>query len=166
MFDPPTTDAQRTAIAHAWRTVITAHPFAFLLHRWRVFREILGLSKAAPVASVWTVYAESNELRAAIAVPASYSRVQRVWVDALTAVQASWLFRAYLYFILAFPMLAFCRRAVVPAAILLSGMTYELSLFAAAPSSDFRYSHWMITCTIIATVAIFAIRRSTRQSPH
>ena len=37
-----------------------------------------------------------------------------------------------------------------PCFIALSGLTYELGLFLVAPSSDYRYSYWMIVSALIA----------------
>ena len=42
--------------------------------------------------------------------------------------------------------------------LLLSGLLYELTLLPGAPSSDYRYSHWMVICTVVALVCIVARR--------
>lgn len=34
------------------------------------------------------------------------------------------------------------------------GLLYECSFFVAAAAPDYRYSHWLVTCTCIALVAI------------
>jgi hypothetical protein len=48
-------------------------------------------------------------------------------------------------------LLPLCRSQL-GRAILLSGLLYELGLFVAVPSNDFRYSHWMIVATLVGAV--------------
>ena len=63
---------------------------------------------------------------------------------------------------LVFLPLAWRQRDVI--ALYVSGLVYELSLLPFAGTPDVRYSHWLMTTTVIATVMLVARRiRSRRQ---
>ncbi|HEY0254389.1 MAG TPA: hypothetical protein VGC41_22835, partial [Kofleriaceae bacterium] len=66
-------------------------------------------------------------------------------------------FRAFIYFVVGLYLLAFVRSRLA-IALLLSGLGCEMSLFVGAPSNDYRYSHWMITCVVICTTVVFGLR--------
>ncbi|MDB4953405.1 MAG: hypothetical protein JWO36_974 [Myxococcales bacterium] len=144
VFDLPDLPHLEGVKACWWRAV-TTYPSAYLWHRSRVFREVLGLG-TLPV--LGAVYDQTENL----------SRLQAVWNHGLFAISAGVWFRPHLYFVLGFVMLWFGRRSRLVLALLTSGLVCELSLFIGAPSSDYRYSHWMIVCTIAALVAITAER--------
>jgi hypothetical protein len=141
IFDVPL-HSQLPDVRSAWVRAVTTQPRAYLFHRWRVFQDTLGLRHANT--PVWD---ESL---------AKHARIQALWIGALESVESSSLFRPYLYFLVAIALLFMSSR--VTGALLASGLACELSLFVAAPSSDYRYSHWMIVCTTIACVAIFCAR--------
>lgn len=136
MFDMPAAVDMRAIEAAWWRT-ISSYPLAFARHRWRVFKELLGESYGG----VWTGDAVEHGL---------VIRFFR-WLE------QTFVFRAYTYLLIGLALLVMCRSRLV-LAILTSGLLCQLSLLAAAPSPDFRYSHWMITCTAIAAVATFVLR--------
>jgi hypothetical protein len=68
------------------------------------------------------------------------------------------LFRPYLYVAIALLLLVLAVRDRLTLALVISGLNYELSFFPTAGAPDSRYSHWMITCTCIAAVLLFAQR--------
>ena len=151
IFELPTVE-QLPGVKDAWLRIITTHPRAFLVHRMRVFRDALGASERDPAASVWhgDPFPESTS-------------IQSYWIKGMLAIRNSFLFRVWIYFVLTLALLAMCRSRLT-AAILLSGLTCELSLLAAAPSPDYRYSHWMVACTVIAGILVFVERYRARDT--
>lgn len=146
VFELPRRD-QLAGIPRAWKRLVTTYPRAFLYHRLLVFRELIGLARPPP-APVW--YGQP-------AVTPSSTPMQYAWFSTLDALGGTPLFRVFIYLAVSFALLALCR-ARLPLALLASGLTIELSLLAAAPSSDYRYSHWMIVTTVVAGIMIFVQR--------
>ena len=68
------------------------------------------------------------------------------------------LSHAWIYFVLALVFLPLAWRYRDTFALLASGLVYELTLFPFAPSPDVRYSHWLMTATVIATVQLICNR--------
>ena len=70
------------------------------------------------------------------------------------------MFRVYVYAAIALVLVAVAVawRDRLAAALLLSGLGYELSYVALTASPDFRYSHWLIVCTCVAAVLLFVRR--------
>jgi len=159
----PAPQAQRDAIGHAWREIVTSHPGAYLAHRLRMFREVLALQRHRH--AYWAVpgrefaYPATAE-REHVAV--SFSRVQHVTTRALDYVwHHSSLFEPSLYLLVALLLIPLARKHRDVIALLGSGIAIELTLFFLASSPDYRYSHWMVLCTCIAIVTL-VVRRSQR----
>lgn len=144
VFDEPTR-AQTAAVTRAWLRAITRHPGAFLAHRLAVTRRLLGLTgiAAAPVFHDTII--------------PSRTPLQHGWVRALASLRDSFLFRPWMYLVFACALLAMCR-ARLPLALLASGLACEASIVLTAPSTDYRYSHWMIVTTVLAAILIFVDR--------
>ena len=158
MFDWPTNELQRDAITRAWRTLVLDNPLAYFYHRLRVFREVLGLTYKPVFDPVWTVHMDQTQQPDQSALP---STVQRALVAVVSwFARATPLVRPYIYFYLAFILLPLARRHRDVIALLASGIVYEFTMFPFAPSPDFRYSHWMIVCTVISIVIL--VRRRAR----
>ncbi|MDQ3340188.1 MAG: hypothetical protein M4D80_33950 [Myxococcota bacterium] len=149
VFDLPSVE-QMDSVKSAWLRIITKHPGAFIVHRMRVFRDALGASERDPAASVWhgDPFPESTT-------------IQKHWVKAVLSIRKTFIFRVWIYFVLSLALIAMCRSRL-PLAILLSGLTCELSLLAAAPSPDYRYSHWLVACTVVAGIIVFIERYRAR----
>ena len=164
VFDWPTTPEQRAAIARSWRTMVLDNPRAYFFHRLRVFRGVLSISR--PVFDpVWRSHVDLALLGQADPYYEA-TGVQAALSDAwLWLAHETPLFRPYLYLLLALVLVAIAWRQREVLALLASGICYELALFFIAPSPDFRYSHWMVVCTVISTVIVVAQRiRSSRRS--
>ncbi|HET9620120.1 MAG TPA: hypothetical protein VFP84_02050 [Kofleriaceae bacterium] len=167
VMDPVTTQAQRDALATAYRKLILAHPVSYLRHRWSVFVRVLGWgSNNVPISTVWTEFTGADWHGAAIKHVASHSALQGAWLAAFAAHDRSWWFRPWVYGVIALCLLPLCIRQRLALCVVLSGVLGQLGLFVAAPSSDFRYSHWMIACTLLGAVLVFAARyrRGTKAS--
>jgi len=145
VFDLPRLD-QMEGVKRAWLRALTTQPRAFLVHRLRVFREALAAGGGPVFGSVW----HGDPF------PTS-TPIQEAWINTMLKLKDTWLFRPWIYLVLLFAVLAMCRSRVV-LALTASGLFCELSLLAAAPSPDYRYSHWMIAATLIAAVMTFVER--------
>jgi hypothetical protein len=166
LFDWPTTEGQRAAIVHAWTTLVSQNPAAYARHRLRVFRVLLGLPDRftdAPVSGpVWRVHMDQSQVHD----PSPSSALQVAIGDALDWLASHTpIYRPYIYFVLAFVFWPLARRHRDVLALLSSGIVYELTFLPFAPSSEFRYSHWMITCVVISTVILVKRRMALTEPP-
>jgi hypothetical protein len=149
VFDLPV-DRGLEPIAVGWRTIVTRHFGGYLRHRWAVFRSVLGFSQHLH-APVWTRFVNDDQAQTTVHVSTQHSALQRGWMAVLRWLATTWMFRPHLYAVLLILLLPLCRSQL-GRAILLSGLLYELGFFVAAPSNDFRYSHWMIVATLVGAV--------------
>jgi hypothetical protein len=149
VFDLPA-DRELEPVAVGWRTMVTRHFAGYLRHRWAVFRSVLGFSQHLHT-PVWTRFVNDDQAQTTVHVSTQHSALQRGWMAALRWLATTWMFRPHLYAVLLILLLPLCRSQL-GRAILLSGLLYELGLFVAVPSNDFRYSHWMIVATLVGAV--------------
>ncbi len=153
VFNWPENQAHRDAIARSWKTLVLGYPAGYLRHRWRVFRETIGLTSGPTFDPAWQEHLASPPLH----LDASSGLLQRTLAKAVAWLGKTPLFRPFIYLALALVVLvvAIVRRRHDVLPIVLSGIAYELTLFPFAPSADYRYSHWMITSAVLAAVLLF-----------
>ncbi len=155
----PAPQAQRDAIVTAWKAIVPAHPRAYAAYRVEVFGEVLGLHhkfQGATVIRHEVQYAGMMQLLhlSRTSTPLAHpGENAAMWVAKRTR-----LFRPHVYALLALGLLCLCRRERVIGAILLSGLGLELSLLPLVQAPDYRYSHWLVTCTCLALVMLFVRR--------
>jgi len=159
----PTPAPQREAIGKAWWHVVTTYPGAFASYRLENFGETLGVNKKFSGAVVVPHRAQYVGMLDYMNIGRGTSSFQihtenaTMWVAKKTR-----LFRPHFYALLALALLWFARRQRDVLALLLSGLFMELSLLLLGGTPDYRYSHWLVTCTCIAVVMLIARRiRST-----
>jgi hypothetical protein len=161
VLDAPTTDEQRAAISAAWSRLVLAHPLAFVKHRFAVFNAQLKCAKG--------VFAElDNDLyQHELGHHAVHSSLQQTWIDVLKWFDGTIVYRVSLYFFVSILLLPLARRDRLSFVILASGTCYALGLLAVAPAVDYRYSHWMVACCLLAGTMLFVLRRraSSRSQP-
>jgi len=153
IFDPPHTAAERDAVAAAWWAIVTHHPKAYAKHRWAVFDKLL----AEPSMQVWGEFVENDYQRTLVMSANQHSGLQQWWLSLERWFSTTFLFHPGFYLVLAIALLPLCRDRL-GFAILTSGICHELALLPLAPSNDFRYSHWMIVCTVVGTVIVLVTR--------
>ncbi|HEY6036960.1 MAG TPA: hypothetical protein VIV58_21925 [Kofleriaceae bacterium] len=156
IFNWPTTPAEREALARAWKQVVTDHPRQYLLHRWRVFREVLGLVPH-PMLSPMFHGQPSQDYVTALHIEYEPTSVQDAIGDGLMRLATTSLFRPYSYFLLALCFLPLALRHRDVLALLASGIVYEFTFFPFG-GGDVRYSHFM-TITVLVTGLILFRRR-------
>jgi hypothetical protein len=163
LFDIPSTEAQRAAVSRAWRELIRSDLSAYLWFRWIVFAEVLGMSESELWSPVWNEFLGYAGQEAWIHHNAARSPLQAELARGLAWLATETrLFRPYLFALLALLMIALVCRDRVTFAVLVSGLLYEASFAVAGATPDHRYSHWMITCTCLAAVMLFARRYGAR----
>jgi hypothetical protein len=154
------TKAERLARGRALKELVSRDPGAFAAHRWAVTRELLGLTSGPlwePVCQ--TIAANDGDL-------ARLQHNHRLswWQNKLGAfyrwLGKSLLYRPWVYAVLALVFLGYglWRRDQIIVALAGSGLLYEASFAVVTAAPDFRYSHWMVTCTVLCAVLIFVER--------
>jgi hypothetical protein len=86
------------------------------------------------------------------------SRIQDLMRRGMHVLGRSALFRVIVYVVLSLVLLPFCRRDRIALVFLLSGLASEGILFLIAPTTDWRYSCWMIVAVAIAVAMLVAKR--------
>jgi len=163
----PATATERDAVVSAWWRLISDQPRAYVLTRLRVMRELLGLRMHET--GRWEVMNAAGE---DVALLAHYGiHIARPdwqvrlswWLAELSG--TSLLFRAWPYFLVALSLVIAARRNLTALTLLASGLVYEAALIVIAPSVDFRYSTWLVLCTLLVFVLHLAqIRPSQNQT--
>ncbi|HEU0036487.1 MAG TPA: hypothetical protein VFQ53_38005 [Kofleriaceae bacterium] len=157
VFDMPQTDAHLEAISESWWEMITTYPRAYVGHRFQVVKNLLALTPEPPEVG-WSNFVELPPQEWMLNHSATHSTVQHAWTHVVESHRDNLVFRPWLYLLLGLFLLPLCARQRIAFAVLASGLACELSVFVAAPSADYRYSHWMIVCTTIAYAILFATR--------
>ena len=130
LFRSPTDeDHDDAAIARAWRTIVLAHPGAYLHHRWDVFRELLVLPGAHPGAAVYTWFTDIQDLHYTAKLidhDAAPSRAQHVLQPIAHWLDRTVLYRPWLYLVGLLALAPFVRRDRIAIALIASGLVSEL----------------------------------------
>lgn len=156
----PAPEAQREAIARAWKHVVTTYPGAFLRHRLAVFAAAIDLDSTRSLGAVtrrgfrYPDYASAQGLYHDASTLQKESTRALLWLTRHTGLFTPWAYAAA-----ALILLGFARRDRLAAALLLSGLGMELTLLPLVHARDYRYSHWMIVTTIAAAL-VLTIRRA------
>jgi hypothetical protein len=164
-FKTPTTDAERAAVSRAWRKIVLGHPAAYMTYRWHFFRELLQLTDSPIGSPVYFWFNDVQDIDASatkIDHDASISGLQREAHIAMDWLGGTLLFTPYVYFFLAIVLLGFCWGHRVAFALLASGLCGELGLYFAAPTTDQRYSFWLIVGTLLGVIVLIAERARRR----
>ncbi len=162
IFDAPKSPVDRTAIAAAWWRVVVGHPAAYARYRWDNFRYLIQLDHPYTFAHVyvWFTVIAAPEETPKLQHDAAPSRIQDVMRRGSIALSNTWLYWPWIYMLASCALLVMCRRQRVVVALLVSGLAYQLAWFVLAPTSDFRYSQWMVTCCAIGAASWIARRYS------
>lgn len=156
-LDPPPLFALATSTAAAdgavaaWRRTITTYPRAYLSYRRKIFLQNIGWSQHTPP----FVTAREEHLRDLLLVDEvhGYAGYQLAIGDALQTTRMWIIYRPYIYLAFAIGLLVVLWEDPLIRALLSGAIAYELTLFLVSPGGhDYRYSHWLVTVTIIAAV--------------
>jgi hypothetical protein len=155
----PLPEPRRDAISHAWLALIEAHPSAFLRYRLDNFGETLGIHRKFQGAMVVTHAAQYPGMLDYMGVGKGSSGFQEI-AEAFTkwCARHTRLFRPHFYALLSLLLLGLCRRQRDVLAIVLSGLSMELTMLGLGATPDYRYSHWLVVATCLAIVMLVARR--------
>jgi hypothetical protein len=163
VFEMVWSDAQAAAMMGAWERAIAAHPGTYLAHRMVLLSKVLGWTERRPIPYV-TPQSENADTIAVAGEVRSYSGFQRAVGRLLGRISRSIVFWPTLYVVLGLGLLGILWRDPLQRGMLLGALGYELGLFFASPGGqEHRYSHWMITCVVIAA-AVRLLGVSRRRS--
>ncbi|MGE0395443.1 MAG: hypothetical protein AB7T06_01860 [Kofleriaceae bacterium] len=161
---------QRLARKAAWKRMIVAYPAAWIKARYLLAKDHLGLWKGVPTwEPVCQTFTGTPEQREQLHVDATLSSFQQwagarfVWLAEHTPFYKPWIY--LLAGLLLFGW-AIWRRDLLVGCIVGSGLSYQLSILLVANAPDFRYAHWMITCTILGLALRYSPSRAQRAVPH
>jgi len=161
IFAVPRNAAERDAIVRAWKRIVLTHPQEYLTYRWKLYQRLLGLTGdtgASPVYNWFTDIQDPFGSAARIDHDAAGSHVQNALRVGMHWLGETPLFRVIVYLALSLLLLPFCIRDRLAFALLASGIASEAILFLIAPTTDWRYSCWLIVCVVFAAIVI-AVRR-------
>jgi hypothetical protein len=153
IFDYPSTDEQRAALTAAWKKLVFRYPFAYARHRLAVFDAQMRVDSG----HVWGEFTDPVYIDV-LGHRAVHSTMQQAWLDAMMWLEGTIVFRTSFYFLIALALLPLCRRDRLAKVLLASGLVYELGLLVAAPAVGYRYSQWLVECTMLAAVMLFVRR--------
>ncbi|WP_338333057.1 hypothetical protein [Acetobacter sp. LMG 32666] len=156
-----------------WATTVLHNFRPYMAHRMHVAWSLLGLTHSIHDPYHKAGIDKPNMFELDFANP----EVVRHRMMPLFQKVSSWpVYRVWLYFLLAFIIifqylrkqrLSFVsgRFGPLPAITALSGVMVELPLFIAAPSTEFRYSIWMVFSVLLAVVMLVSERISLQGLP-
>ena len=156
LVDPPLFELARSpeeaaGTMSAWWRLVRAYPGVYLRYRATIFLQNIGWSQRTPPFT--TVRQEHRRDLYIVDEIHGYHGYQLAIADGLHAIQWLPIFRPWLYLVLALGLLVLLRRDVFLRALLAGAIAYELALFFISPGGhDYRYSHWLVTVTVIAAV--------------
>jgi hypothetical protein len=157
LIEHPSNDEQLAALAAAWKTIVLAHPLAFLRHRISLFLAQLE-NRTGGAGGFWVGFTPTDWTEDSLEHRARRSPVQKLWIKWHIKFDAWFGLRVWAYFVLGLCLLPMCRRDRVTFVVQSSGIMYQLGLLMVAPAIDYRYSHWMVVATIVTAVLLFATR--------
>lgn len=154
------TEAQLRARGRALEELVRRYPRGYLAHRWAVTRELLGLTSQPIWEPVCQTFAANDDHLHRV----DHNHTHSWWQTELGTLYrwlgTTILYRPWAYVLLAFVFLGYglWRRDQIVVALAGSGLLYEASFVAVTAAPDFRYSHWMVTCTCLCAVLVFVER--------
>ena len=163
LLEIPANEAERDAVAAAWKRFVLGNPTAYLHYRVDNFRQLMLIDRPPSFSNVyvWFNVIAAPEVVSELGHDAAPSRIQSHLIDASIWISLTPLYFTYLYFALCILLLPFAVRRRLEASLLLSALGYELQWFFLAATADLRYSQWMTLCTLTAA-ALLGLRRWQR----
>lgn len=158
-FDHARTPEQDEALRRVWRELVFSEPLAYVHSHWDSLAVLLGLCAQDIPGPIWNVFLEDQSRMIPIEHTAAWSGAQAWLGRALHWLHFNtYLFGPFMYAAIALALLVMCARDRLTIGLFTSGLLYELSFFPVGANPDYRYSHWMITSTVIATVVLYVVR--------
>ena len=149
--------AQLSALHELWRETLLQEPRLWLRHRSAVSKYILGLVPEANWSPIIMGQDFPADLEQAYGTHPVPTAVQVAIESALLPWLDAWFFQPWPYFIgvMGLCLVVFLRGIQSNLEVFCltsSAILHELGLMIAAPSPDFRYSHYMIFCCLLGAL--------------
>ena len=150
-------------IARAWINAIVRHPAAYLAHRWRLTRLLLG-SKNADWPRELSYFEGEYQYDGNPLVTPNTSRIHGWFMRQFDRLRSTSVFAAWPYVLVALVALGLAwRRRAEPLAqaalaVLSSGLLYALPLAVIAPSAELRYLGWTCVAALLGAALALAAR--------
>jgi hypothetical protein len=156
------TEEQREAIANAWKNLVSEYPIPFARHRYAVLKANLRVHTGG-AHGFWVGFTNADWGEKALSHKAHHGDLQRFWIEHLVDWDEWFGLRVWVYMVLSLAFLPLCKRSRLAFVLLMSGVLHMVGLLLLAPAIDYRYSHWMVVCTMIGGIVLFVtrLRRST-----
>lgn len=160
-FKPPHTEEEWAALDRAWRELILGDKRAYLAFHGDQMLRLLHYGDDDLPGAIWNRFLEADIQVTYVDHNASFSWFQeRFGIGVLYKLDRyTPLFHPWIYAVIAILLMFLCRSGL-PLALYISGLLYELGYFPVGVEPEFRYSHWMVLATCIATVVLFLQRRA------
>lgn len=157
LFTDVGADDERRKLLAVWKSKIWQEPTAYLKHRMDVFANVIGYP---PHTDLWgPVYTriDANDFGVQPRPDlVNFPYFASIYESAKTPIFSPFTHLKVLVpvFLLAIVLLCLSRNWLytVPTLLSLSGLLHMAGLFFVAVSSDFRYSYWMLTATVLSTI--------------
>lgn len=152
-------DEQRQALRTLWTQTILAEPVLWLRHRLAVSKYVLGWVPEASWSPVMMSKEFPNDLEQAYGAHPVPSKLQEQIEETMFKLTNAWYFQPWPYFIAAICIFfaAIVRSATANIEVVCltsSAILHEFGLILAAPSPDFRYSHYMIFSVLLSLLLL------------
>ena len=153
------TAQEKASLIELWSTLEIHHPFAYLYHRMSVFRRVIGRHHWDYVyMDQWPAdWAPKIYGHPAPKLNWFQTKVKSLLVRFSAHVWPIYMPLIFLVLTIATIgacLLSYTQERLQIALIAASGLTLEIGLFLLAPSSDYRYSHYMIYTSLIALLLL------------
>ncbi len=150
---------QLDALRRLWTGSIMAEPLLWLRHRLAVSEYVLGWIPDSSWSPVMMEKESPLDLQPAYGVFPTATPLQRTLERLMTDWSNDWFFQPWPYLIvLSMVFLWVCFRPIASNIEIIglsaSGLLHELGLMLAAPSPDYRYSHYMVFCTLLSLLLL------------
>ena len=152
-------DAQRQALHTLWLDTVLAEPRLWIRHRLAVSKYLLGLVPESGWSPVMMAQDFPSDLAQIYGSHPQATKLQAQLETGMTQLIDYWFFRPWPYFVVAICL--FVTTLFRPAAtnievicLTSSAILHEFGLMLAAPSPDFRYSHYMIFCSLLSLLML------------
>jgi hypothetical protein len=162
----PRDAAEWAALQRAWIDLVTEQPREYFAMHWDGFEKLIGLTQL-PRSPVYNLFIENGTGTIEGIRHNAYPSLGQVYAGRVLyrVSDHTPLYRGWIYIVIGLAMLILFVRDRLTAALVTSGILYELSYFPFSADPDSRYSHWLITSVVIATVIVFIKRRKRFPPP-
>ncbi|WP_157204106.1 hypothetical protein [Methylomonas methanica] len=148
-------DQQRQTLHKLWIHTILAEPVLWARHRLAVSKYVLGLVPDNSWSPVMMAKDFPSDLEHVYGTHPQATRLQEQLEAGMTKYVEYWFFQPWPYFLLTIYLFfaAVFRQVTANIEVICltsSAILHELGLMLAAPSPDFRYSHYMVFCSLLS----------------